>query len=311
VSAPVVLALRALGLGDLLTAVPALRGIRRLSPTPEIVLAAPRRFSGLMATSRAVDHVLHAPDLVPLPALHPAVAVDLHGWGLASQRILADTMPGRLVAFGGVPGGVAGPAYAREEHEVSRWCRLVTEGMGASADPRDLALPKPDVLPSLADAIVIHPGAAYPARRWGGARYARVAAALADGGRRVVVTGSEPELALASEVVRLGGLPSDALLAGRLTVMELAALVAHAQLVVCGDTGVAHLASAYGTPSIVLFGPVSPARWGPPADGPHRVIWHGDDHGDPWGKCIDPSLDRITVQEVLAEIGALREEIAA
>jgi ADP-heptose:LPS heptosyltransferase len=81
--------------------------------------------------------------------------------------------------------------------------------------------------------------------------------------------------------------------------------------VVCGDTGVAHLASAYGTPSIVLFGPVSPARWGPPADGPHRVIWHGDDHGDPWGKCIDPSLDRITIQEVLAEIGALREEIAA
>ena len=264
-----------------------------------------------MATSGAVDRVLHLPGLVPLPAARPAVAVDLHGWGIESQRLLADTRPGRLVAFGGVPGGVAGPAYVPEEHEVHRWCRLVVEGLGAVADPGDLLLARPDVLPSLDDAIVIHPGAAFPARRWGAARFAEVAAALAGDRHRVVVTGSRSERRLAEEVARLAHLPPDVVLAGRLTVTELAAVVAHAHLVLCGDTGVAHLASAYATPSIVLFGPISPARWGPPATGPHRVIWHGDGRGDPWGQLIDPALDRISVDEVLAHIDAIREETAA
>ncbi|WP_260615114.1 MFS transporter, partial [Streptomyces sp. WAC05292] len=42
----------------------------------------------------------------------------------------------------------------------------------------------------------------------------------------------------------------------------LAALVAHARCVVAGDSGVAHLASALRTPSVVLFGPVAPRLWG-------------------------------------------------
>ena len=71
-----------------------------------------------------------------------------------------------------------------------------------------------------------------------------------------------------------------------------------ALLVVSGDTGVAHVASAYGTPSVVLFGPVSPARWGPPADPRHQVLWHGDGTGDPHGADLDPALQRITVDEV-------------
>ncbi len=66
------------------------------------------------------------------------------------------------------------------------------------------------------------------------------------------------------------------MLAGRTDLVELAAAVAAAGRVVCGDTGVAHLATALGTPSVVLFGPTSPARWGPPADRPqHRVLWAG------------------------------------
>ena len=57
---------------------------------------------------------------------------------------------------------------------------------------------------------------------------------------------------------------------------------------------VAHLATAYGTPSVLLFGPTAPSRWGPPADGPHEVLWCGDGTGDPWGDEPDPALLRIT-----------------
>jgi ADP-heptose:LPS heptosyltransferase len=88
-------------------------------------------------------------------------------------------------------------------------------------------------------------------------------------------------------------------LAGRLSLTELAALVSEARLVVCGDTGVAHLASAYRTASVVLFGPVSPALWGPPTSGPHVALWHGTAPGDPWGDVVDPSLVLISPTEVI------------
>jgi ADP-heptose:LPS heptosyltransferase len=87
-------------------------------------------------------------------------------------------------------------------------------------------------------------------------------------------------------------------LAGRTTSLELAAVVAAARVVVSGDTGVAHLATAYRRPSVVLFGPVSPTLWGPPPRPQHVVLWHGDGTGDPWGTELDPALARITVDEV-------------
>jgi ADP-heptose:LPS heptosyltransferase len=76
-------------------------------------------------------------------------------------------------------------------------------------------------------------------------------------------------------------------------------LVAAARIVVCDDTGVAHLASNYRTPSVVLFGPVSPTVWGPPLHPRHRVIFHGDGTGNPHGTEPDAALLRITVREVL------------
>jgi len=116
----------------------------------------------------------------------------------------------------------------------------------------------------------------------------------------VVLTGTSSERPLADEVARLAGLGADAVLAGQTDLARLAALVAGARLVVCGDTGTAHLASAYAVPSVVLFGPVPPAEWGPPASGPHTVLWKGSGHGDPHGTRPDPALLAITVDEVLA-----------
>jgi ADP-heptose:LPS heptosyltransferase len=89
-----------------------------------------------------------------------------------------------------------------------------------------------------------------------------------------VLTGSPAEAGLARAVAGRAGLPADRVLAGRTGVGELAALVAAARLVVCGDTGIGHLATGYGTPSVLLFGPNSPATWGPLVDlDRHRVLW--------------------------------------
>jgi ADP-heptose:LPS heptosyltransferase len=42
-----------------------------------------------------------------------------------------------------------------------------------------------------------------------------------------------------------------------------AAVLAEASLFIGNDSGITHLAASIGTPTVVLFGPTDPARWGP------------------------------------------------
>ncbi|SFE05405.1 glycosyltransferase family 9 protein [Blastococcus tunisiensis] len=308
---PVALVLRPLGLGDLLTGVPALRAIRAAVPGHHLVLATTTALRPLAELIDAVDEVLPARELEPLDwtGPPPELAVDLHGKGPASHVVVADLQPARLLTFASP--GYPGPTWYADEHEVRRWCRLVAEGLDVDADPDALDLAVPAVPPPVAGAAVVHPGAAYPGRRWPPERFAAVARHLAARGYDVRVTGGPGEVPLATEVARLAGLDEDAVLAGRTSSVELAAVVAAARVVVCGDTGVAHLATAYRRPSVVLFGPVPPALWGPPArpgtDGRplHVALWHGDGTGDPWGTELDPALEKVTVEEVLAALDGL------
>ncbi|EWC63249.1 ADP-heptose--lipooligosaccharide heptosyltransferase II [Actinokineospora spheciospongiae] len=278
-----ILILRALGLGDLLTAVPALRAVRRAHPDAEITLAAPRWLAEVVDRVDAVDRLLPTAGLVPIEYAEPDLAINLHGRGPQSVDLLRATHPGELITHG------PEHPWNDEQHEVLRWCSLLAHH-GIPADPDDLRLPAGE----RNGAIVVHPGASHGSRRWPADRYAELAGEL---GPDVVVTGSPDEADLVAAVgaarTQVGGLGA------------LLDLVAGARVVVCGDTGVAHVATAFGTPSVLLFGPVSPARWGP-RSGPHRVLWHGGT-GDTFAAAPDPGLLRITVPEVL---GAVRDLVA-
>jgi ADP-heptose:LPS heptosyltransferase len=291
-----VLALRALGIGDLATAVPALRALRAAFPTRRIVLAAPAWLAPLAELTGAVDRLVPVAGLDTDPADLPApwIAVNLHGRGPESHRLLAALRPARLLAFRNLPAGHHdGPSWSDDEHEVARWCRLL-DWYGIPAYPGDLSLHVPAAPPAVAGATIVHPGSTAPARRWPPDRFAEVARYLHGAGHHVVVTGSPAERRLAQRVAGAAGLPPDRALAGHTDVGALAALVAAARLVVSGDTGVAHLATAYETPSVVLFGPEPPARWGPHDSERHMVLWHGE-HG----------LRDIGVPEVLAVVRRL------
>ena len=299
---PQVLVLRALGLGDFLTGVPALRSRRRGFPDAEVVLAAPRVLEPLVRLAGVADRLLDTRVLDPLDWVGrpPDVAVNLHGSGPQSHRVLARLGARRTVAFGCPEAGHLGPPWRAEEHEVRRWCRLLEEELGNAADPGDLRLDRPTEDAPVPGAVVVHPGAAYPARRWPAERFAAVARWAVRACHQVVVTGGPDEVGLADRVRAEAGLPKEALLAGSTDLTALAAQVASARLVVCGDTGLAHLASAYAVASVVLFGPTPPELWGPPVDGPHVVIWKGTRPGDPWGQEADPALLAVTVDEVVA-----------
>jgi ADP-heptose:LPS heptosyltransferase len=126
-------------------------------------------------------------------------------------------------------------------------------------------------------------------------RFAAVAAALRERGHDVVVTGGPGEQPIVEAIADEARVrPAEPMALDRLI-----ALVAGARLVISGDTGVAHVATNFATPSVVLFGPVSPATWGPPPQPRHQVLWHGDGRGDPHAGRVDAALLQITVDEVL------------
>jgi ADP-heptose:LPS heptosyltransferase len=303
VSAPLLLVYRALGLGDLLTAVPALRALARAFPDHRRVLATPAVLAPLVELIGAGYQVVDAAPLAPLPvSVHGAeLAVNLHGRGPQSHAVLEATRPGLVIGFGAPPR----PLWRPGEHEVARWCRLLSES-GIPADPRDLRIDPPRIASPVAarHATIIHPGAAGGARRWPAERWAAVARAERAAGRRIVLTGGADERDLAKAVAAAAGLPRSAVLAGTTDLAGLAAAVAAAGRLACGDTGVAHLATALGTPSVVLFGPTPPSEWGPPADPRHVALWAGR-RGDPHGDDPDPGLLEIDVPTVVRALARL------
>ncbi|MBF6345311.1 glycosyltransferase family 9 protein [Nocardia cyriacigeorgica] len=297
------LVLRALGLGDLLTAVPALRALRRAYPGDRLVLAAPEWLRPIVDLTGAVDDLHPVPGLGALrwPGPPPATAVNLHGRGPASIADLATTAPGRLITFGhsDFP-QYPGPAWPSDTHEVTRWCGLL-EWAGIRTDPAQLYLEAPAATAPDPARILVHPGGSSAARRWPAPRFARVAAHLHRRGYRVLITGDEPERALARQVACAAGLDADAVVAGALTLGETAALVAGARLLVCADTGLAHLATAFTTPSVVVFGPNPPRWWGPPPRPEHRALWAGH-IGDPHAATPDPGLLAISAADVIEAV---------
>jgi ADP-heptose:LPS heptosyltransferase len=308
---PRLLVLRALGLGDLLAGVPALRALRRAYPNHELVLAAPAELGPVAEATGAVDRLLPAsapgrgvPRALDWSGPPPDVAADLHGNGPPSHRLLMGLRPLKLLAFAhpDMP-EIDGPPWYAEEHERDRWCRLL-QSYGIDADPSDLHLPRPGTASPAPGAVVLHPGAGSPARCWPVERYAAVADGLRARGLRVVVTGGSDESDLVARLAKQAGLPDSDVFGGGLPFGRLSALVADAYTVISGDTGIAHLAVAHATRSVTLFGPVAPSRWGPPPDPRHRALWHGPE-GDPHGRRPDPALLRITPDDVLDAVDEL------
>ncbi|MHA7959250.1 glycosyltransferase family 9 protein [Streptomyces sp. L500] len=208
-----------------------------------------------------------------------------------APRFLADALP-----------GLAAEQVRFVPHHVAHAASAALAG--PHRDSPVLLLPRPAAASPAPGAVPVHPGAASAARRWPAGRYTDVVRGLLLRGHRVVVTGGPGEEELVGAVAVAGAGP----LTGGLPFGVLSALVAGASAVVSGDTGLAHLAVAHGTPSVTLFGPVAPALWGPPPSPRHAALWHPGPPGDPHGDVPDPLLLRVGVPEVLA---AVREVIGA
>jgi len=120
--------------------------------------------------------------------------------------------------------------------------------------------------------IVVHPGASAPSRRYPPQQFARAMDLVAARSAcEIVLTGDAGEAALLDEVARGMRAPVRAL-AGQLSLGELGALIAGAALVVCNNTGPAHVAAALGTPVVDLYALTNPQHT--PWRVPSRVLSH-------------------------------------
>ncbi|MCK6460783.1 MAG: glycosyltransferase family 9 protein, partial [Planctomycetes bacterium] len=159
------------------------------------------------------------------------------------------------------PGGLAVDTAAAAR--VEGWCRL------RGVPPHPL--------------VILHPGSGdnFHGRRWPTRRFGLVARRLADEAKAVVaVTGGRAEATLAREVVEAS--ERDVWdLSGKLDLKDLVALLARAQVLVSNDSGPVHLASALGVPVLGLYGPNSPALYGPLSPG--SVAFHD---APPCSPCI-------------------------
>jgi predicted lipopolysaccharide heptosyltransferase III len=107
---------------------------------------------------------------------------------------------------------------------------------------------------------LIHPAAAFATKRWATENFARVAEYLSERGFAPVAIAAPHEAEIVDELVNEA---SVGILSLDLSLPEVTALAARSQLFVGNDSGIAHIAAAVGTPSVVVFGSSNVAHWRP------------------------------------------------
>jgi heptosyltransferase-2 len=102
--------------------------------------------------------------------------------------------------------------------------------------------------------VTIAPGAAHATKRWPAQHWIKLVRQIANTGADVVALGGPEDSAVGAEIAARGG-THVASAAGELTLQETGAVLKRAAALICGDTGVMHMATGVGIPVVALFGP--------------------------------------------------------
>jgi len=284
---------RALQLGDLLVAVPALRALRAQFPQAEITLIGlpwaklfVQRFHHYVDRFvefpgyPGIDEALFDPErterfLVAERSYNYDLVIQMHGSGRTSHYfVLALNGAATFGYYENTPDGLTfGTVYPENQHEI--WRNLHLAALVGCTD-LDTSLEFPLFQQDHAEAhalfsmcksgnpvIGIHPGARPPARRWPVDYFAAVADKLAQRyDAQILVTGGPGEETTVQAVVERMR-TSATNLCGKTSLGSLAALISRLDLFISNDTGPAHIACAVDTPSVTIFGPADVQRWAP------------------------------------------------
>jgi ADP-heptose:LPS heptosyltransferase len=317
-----VVVLRALQLGDLLCAVPALRALRSALPEAVISLVGlPWAQSFVRRFRQYLDEFIEFPGFPGLPERQPEihrlpaflVAMQQRGFDLGLQMQGSGAITNPLIELLGArqnAGFFLSGQYCPDElrflpyplhlPEVRRHLALV-EHLGLPSQGEEIEFPlfpadwedfhrlRADIPVDPGRIACVHPGARALERRWPADWFAAVSDGLSERGFFVVLTGVEDERELAATVAAKMRFPA-LNLAGKTSLGGFAALLSRSGLLVCNDTGASHLAAALHVPSVVLFTASEPNRWAPLDRKLHRIV--------PWASTAAPEI-------VLSEVDLL------
>ena len=281
-------------LGDVVTAVPVLRALRRKFPQAHLSWLVSTSCSALLAGDADLDEIVpferrklgrawrSAGAAGALVGLARQLRRGGYDWVIDLQGLFRSGFFARVTA---APIR-AGFADAREgawmfythrlktdaEHTVDRNIALAAM-MGLDARREDMTLSVSPEGRAFAESFRFAPAIAggpyvvlvpptrwatklYPARHW------RAVAARLSGRAPVAIVGTPADAEMCSQIAANFG-PRVIDLAGQTNIAQMVGLIAGAACVVCSDSAAQHIAQAVGTDVVVLIGPTRPERTGP------------------------------------------------
>lgn len=295
-----VLIVRLRSIGDTVLATPSLHALRRFLPEAEIDILLEEWVAPLLDGFEEVDRILtvergnlqsRARVARQLRSRRYDVAFNLHGGTTATILTRASGARHRIgyksYRYSALHNHAAPPAAELwgkpATHSVEQQLAL----LGWTGVPvTDLPPTRLAVTQTASDAIseklraegieehaplaLIHPAAAFETKQWAAANFARVAEELTARRMRIVAVAAPSEAETINAMRENSSAPVKAFTT--LSLPEVTALCARARLFVGNDSGIAHMASAVQTPSVVIFGSSNVAHWRPWANPFSEVV---------------------------------------
>ena len=256
--------IRLRSLGDCVLTTPAIQLLKRFRPDLEISVVAEDRFRDIFEGNLDIAHIL-PPELGALRHARPQLCLNFHG-GTRSAWMTALSGARFRVGFGHfrwqaaynqrIPRAQEILGVERKVHTAEHLASaMFWLGVPKGEIPRARLVAdtdKPDT--GLEACATIHPVAASAAKSWRAEGFLEVARHLQAGGTEVVfIGGPADDLSPFRDFRTMAGAP----------LREIESLLASSSIFIGNDSGPAHMAAAFGVPSVVIFGESDPAIWGP------------------------------------------------
>jgi len=150
---------------------------------------------------------------------------------------------------------------------------------------------------------LLHPSTAFETKQWSPENFAGLAEGLVGRGLKVVAIASKAESGVLDEMKRIANVPIATF--DSLTLPEITALASKARVFIGNDSGIAHMAAAIGTPTVVIFGSSNRTHWRPWTDAPNEIVYNPFDcQPCPGYKCEafgdSRCIHSVSVEQVIA-----------